>query len=86
MSFLGVIVSLGAFAYAAFIVGYSVLHGMPVAGFSTLASLLALLSGLQMLMLGVLGEYLWRTLDESRRRPAFVIDRVKAMSSDPEHC
>jgi glycosyltransferase involved in cell wall biosynthesis len=84
MSLLGVIVSLGAFAYAAFIVGYSLFHGMPVAGFSTLASLLALLSGLQMLMLGVLGEYLWRTLDESRRRPAFVIDRVKPTSNNAE--
>jgi dolichol-phosphate mannosyltransferase len=55
---------------------------MPVAGFSTLASLIALLSGLQMLMLGILGEYLWRTLDESRHRPAFVIDQVKRLGSD----
>lgn len=77
MSLLGVIVSIGAFCYAAFVVAYSIFHGMPVAGFSTLACLLALLSGLQMLMLGILGEYLWRTLDESRRRPAFVIDQVK---------
>ncbi len=83
MSLLGVIVSLGAFTYAVFVVSYSVLHGMPVAGFSTLASLLALLSGLQMLMLGILGEYLWRTLDETRRRPPFVIDAVKRIGSDP---
>jgi glycosyltransferase involved in cell wall biosynthesis len=77
MSLLGVVVSLGAFGYAAFIIAYSLFHGMPVAGFSTLASLVALLSGLQMLMLGILGEYLWRTLDETRRRPPFVIDLVK---------
>jgi dolichol-phosphate mannosyltransferase len=82
MSLLGVVVSVGAFSYAAFVVGYSLFRGMPVAGFSTLASLLALLSGLQMLMLGILGEYLWRTLDESRRRPAFVIDHVKRI--DPK--
>ena len=85
MSLLGVLVSLTAFGYAAFVVAYSLFYGMPVAGFSTLASLLALLSGLQMLMLGVLGEYLWRNLDESRRRPAFVIDLVKPMSGDPNH-
>jgi glycosyltransferase involved in cell wall biosynthesis len=85
MSLLGVVVSLGAFAYAAFVVVYSLFHGMPVAGFSTLASLVALLSGLQMLMLGILGEYLWRTLDETRRRPPFVIDRINRKSGDPEH-
>jgi dolichol-phosphate mannosyltransferase len=33
-------------------------------------------SGIQMTMLGILGEYLWRTLDEIRRRPPFVIDEV----------
>jgi dolichol-phosphate mannosyltransferase len=29
---------------------------------------------MQMLMMGILGEYLWRTLDESRRRPRFLIE------------
>jgi dolichol-phosphate mannosyltransferase len=33
-------------------------------------------TGLQMTMLGVLGEYLWRTLDEVRGRPNFVIDEI----------
>jgi dolichol-phosphate mannosyltransferase len=32
------------------------------------------LGGLQMLMMGVLGEYLWRALDESRRRPKYIIE------------
>jgi polyisoprenyl-phosphate glycosyltransferase len=31
-------------------------------------------SGIQMLMMGVLGEYLWRALDESRRRPRYLIE------------
>jgi polyisoprenyl-phosphate glycosyltransferase len=33
-------------------------------------------SGAQMMMLGILGEYLWRTLDESRKRPHFVVDAI----------
>lgn len=33
-------------------------------------------SGIQMTMLGVLGEYLWRALDEARRRPPYVIDEI----------
>jgi dolichol-phosphate mannosyltransferase len=41
-------------------------------------------SGLQMTMLGVLGEYLWRTLDEVRRRPQFVIDEIYADDFEQE--
>jgi hypothetical protein len=33
-----------------------------------------LLGGIQMVMMGVLGEYLWRALDESRRRPRYIIE------------
>ena len=35
-----------------------------------------LTSSFQMLMMGVLGEYLWRNLDETRKRPLYVIDEV----------
>ena len=35
-----------------------------------------LTSGLIMLMLGILGEYIWRTLDASRNRPPFLIDEI----------
>jgi dolichol-phosphate mannosyltransferase len=38
--------------------------------------MLTFTSGLQMTMLGVLGEYIWRMLDEIRKRPTFVIDEV----------
>jgi dolichol-phosphate mannosyltransferase len=34
------------------------------------------LAGIQMLALGILGEYLWRALEEARRRPQYVIERV----------
>jgi dolichol-phosphate mannosyltransferase len=37
-------------------------------------------AGLQMTLLGILGEYLWRTLDEARGRPLFVIDNVYDVS------
>ena len=33
--------------------------------------------GIQMLMMGVLGEYLWRALDESRRRPRYLIESAE---------
>lgn len=50
--------------------------GTPIAGWPTLMCLILFSSGLIMLMLGILGEYLWRTLDASRNRPPFLIDTV----------
>ena len=39
-----------------------------------------LIGGFQMLMLGVLGEYVWRGLDEARRRPRYTIEAATATS------
>ncbi len=47
-----------------------------VRGFTPVVVMLTFTAGLQMTMPGVLGEDLWRTLDETRRRPPCVIDRV----------
>jgi dolichol-phosphate mannosyltransferase len=38
------------------------------------------IGGFQMIMMGILGEYLWRTLDEYRRRPIYLIERSYPMS------
>jgi dolichol-phosphate mannosyltransferase len=35
-----------------------------------------IVSGVQMLMIGILGEYLWRNLDETRRRPRFIVESI----------
>lgn len=43
-------------------------------GYASIMIAVLILGGLQMLMLGVLGEYLWRTLEESRRRPRYFIE------------
>jgi dolichol-phosphate mannosyltransferase len=38
--------------------------------------IILVLGGVQIAMLGILGEYLWRTLDESRRRPRYNVERI----------
>jgi len=48
--------------------------GVPILGWASLMTVILLVSGLILSMLGVLGEYLWRTLDASRKRPTFIID------------
>ena len=65
-----------SFLYGAFIFLYKIFHGIDVAGWVPMMVILTFTAGLQMCMLGVLGEYLWRTLDESRKRPSFVIDEI----------
>ena len=46
----------------------------PIEGWSSLIVVVLVLGGIQMVMMGVLGEYLWRALDESRRRPRYIIE------------
>ncbi len=50
--------------------------GTPVRGWSTLMILVLFSAGLILLMLGVLGEYLWRTLDATRNRPVYIVDSI----------
>jgi polyisoprenyl-phosphate glycosyltransferase len=75
LSLIGAGIAVLAFAYALFVLFAWYSKGIPVRGFAPIAILLAFASGVQMLMLGILGEYLWRTLDEARGRPQFVIDQ-----------
>jgi polyisoprenyl-phosphate glycosyltransferase len=73
MSAAGTVLALLAFAYALFLVSFKIFHGQPVQGWTTTMVVLAFLSGVQLLCLGVLGEYLWRTLDAARARKGFLV-------------
>ncbi|MFH2203141.1 MAG: glycosyltransferase family 2 protein [Elusimicrobiota bacterium] len=73
----GFITAAAAIVYSAFILYYRLIHAHPVQGFTTLAVLIALSFGMQMMVLGILGEYLWRALDETRKRPPYVIDEIE---------
>jgi len=76
LSVAGILLALSAFGYAAYVLVLWFAKGIPVKGYAPIVIFLALFSGIQMIMLGVLGEYLWRALDETRRRPAYVVERV----------
>ena len=51
--------------------------GTPIAGWSSLMCVVLCSSGLTLLMMGLLGEYIWRTFDAARKRPPFIIDEIK---------
>ena len=73
MSWLGITTAIAGFAYAVFIINHA-LTGRPVEGWSSLMVAVMVIGGIQMLMLGILGEYIWRALDEARRRPRYTIE------------
>ena len=73
ISVVGILFALLGFFYAAFIVVNRILFAAPIEGWSSLMVALLVVSGVQMMMLGILGEYLWRNFDEARKRPNFII-------------
>jgi len=75
-SLLGISASILGGAYALLIIVSRLFFGMQPEGWTSLIVVVLVLSGVQLLMIGVLGEYLWRNLDETRRRPRFIIDRI----------
>jgi len=70
----GLLAALTAFALTAFYAVKAILFGEPVQGFPTLIVAVLSLGGLNLLGLGVVGEYLGRLFMEAKRRPVFVVD------------
>jgi len=76
MAATGVVVALGGFAYALTIVWAYWVHATPFEGWAPLMILILVIGGLIMLMLGMLGEYIWRILDEVKGRPNYIIKDI----------
>ena len=76
MSVAGAFVAISGFVYALVIFIDFFVHGNPLQGWAPLMIILLFLSGMQMLMLGIIGEYLWRTLDQVKNRPGYIIEQV----------
>lgn len=73
----GVVVALLGFLYAADIVYARWMHQIPVTGWAPIMMVLLVVGGLIMLMLGIIGEYIWRIYDEVRGKPNYVIRRIE---------
>jgi len=76
MSILGSIIAILGFLYAIFLIIVKLMGADLIPGWAPIVILIVVLSGIQMLMLGIIGEYLWRTLDQVRNRPTYVIEEV----------
>jgi len=73
-TYLGVATALLAFAYAVWIVVKALLWGDPVAGWPSMMVVILFLGGVQLVALGMIGEYLGRLYMESKQRPLYLVD------------
>ena len=73
-SWLGMIVSACSFIYTIFIVMRTLIYGGDVPGYPSLVAIILFVGGVQLIVLGIIGEYLGRIFKESKRRPAYLID------------
>ena len=75
-SFLGLSLSVLSLAYGSYLALAYVMYGQIVEGWTTIVVLISMLGGVQLLLLGMFGEYLWRVCDEVRGRPLFVVQEL----------
>jgi len=74
---LGLFVSFSGFIYAIIVAYARYIHAVPFKGYAPIVILLLLIGGVIMLMLGVIGEYIWRIYDETKKRPNYLIKRIR---------
>lgn len=72
-SYVGMLIAVGAFAYGAFVIVRTLLFGDPVAGYPSLMVMVLFLGGVQLMALGVIGEYLGRMFEETKQRPLYLV-------------
>jgi dolichol-phosphate mannosyltransferase len=77
----GAVVSIAGLLYAAFIVVRKVFYGELITGWASLMVVVLLTSGIQLLILGILSEYLWRALDAARNRPLYLVREVSDVTA-----
>ena len=75
-TYIGFIVSFLAFIYASFLLLRTLIMGIDLPGYASLVVIILFLGGLQLMGVGILGEYVGRIYMESKRRPPFIIDEI----------
>ena len=88
-SYVGVIIALFSIVYAVFLMVRTLLFGADVPGYASMMTAILFLGGLQLISLGVLGEYVGRILVEAKARPLYVVRQTIGMEGDaavaPDH-
>lgn len=87
-TYAGLGISVLAFAYAAFLIAHTLINGVDVPGYASLMVVVLLFGGINMLTLGIMGEYIGRIYTEAKARPLYLVrdlfgfDDVQGRASD----
>jgi glycosyltransferase involved in cell wall biosynthesis len=73
-TYLGLLTAAGAFAYGIYMLIDTLMHGNPVPGYPSLIVIILILGGVQLVAIGILGEYLGRIFNETKRRPLYFVN------------
>jgi len=76
MSILGVFMAFAGFLYALIVLIFRLAFGNPIQGWAPLMIVILLIGGVQVLMLGIIGEYLWRTKAQVTAEPPYVVETI----------
>lgn len=76
-TYIGFLIAFSSFGFGAFIIGRVILFGRDLPGYASLATMISFLGGMQLMGLGVIGEYLGRLYQESKGRPIYIIRESK---------
>jgi dolichol-phosphate mannosyltransferase len=79
---MGFIMAGFGFLYAIVIVFLRLTSQIPISGWASTTVIVLMASGTQLILLGIVGEYLWRVLDESRKRPPYIVRSSVNVSVD----
>ncbi len=72
----GLILGLISFVYALYVIWAKLSGHVDVEGWTAMMVVFLLVSSFQMIAIGIIGEYLWRNLDATRKRPAYIIEDI----------
>ena len=78
-------VSVIGFIYMIYIIIKTIVTGIDVPGYASLMVVILFLGGIQLIFLGIIGEYLGRTFNESKHRPLYFIERYNEIKETNEH-
>ena len=80
-SYVGALVALFALGYGTFLTVATMIFGNPVPGYASIMVSVLFLGGIQLISLGVLGEYVGRILTETKQRPLYVVRSTVGLSA-----
>jgi glycosyltransferase involved in cell wall biosynthesis len=83
-SYLGLLIGFGAFVYAAVVIVKTAVFGVDVPGYASTLVIVLLLGGLNLLSLGIMGEYIGRMSQEVRNRPLYVVRETHGLGDDDQ--